>query len=165
MKKLIIINGVMGVGKTTISKALYKQIEDAVWLDGDWCWMMDPFVVNEQTKKMVIENITYQLNNFMKQDVIKNIVFNWVIDEDYIYQDIISRLTGNYRIYKITLMASKETITKRIVADIANGCRSQDNLNRSLEKLAKYEKLDSIKIYTDDKSVDTIVKEIITIIG
>lgn len=28
-KKLIIINGVMGVGKTTISKKLYKELEDS----------------------------------------------------------------------------------------------------------------------------------------
>lgn len=27
-KKLIIINGVMGVGKTTISKMLYKELEN-----------------------------------------------------------------------------------------------------------------------------------------
>jgi len=46
-KKLIIINGTMGVGKSTISKALYKNLENSVWLDGDWCWMMNPFIVNE----------------------------------------------------------------------------------------------------------------------
>lgn len=28
-KKLIIINGVMGVGKTSVSKALYKQLDNS----------------------------------------------------------------------------------------------------------------------------------------
>lgn len=165
MKKLIIINGVMGVGKTVISKALYQQLEHTVWLDGDWCWMMHPFVVNEQTKKMVIENITYQLNNFIKQVEFENIIFNWVIDEESIYQEILSKLIGEYNLYKITLMASEETITKRILKDINCGKRDIDNLTRSVERLKKYELLSSIKVDTDDKDCNTIVKEIITIIG
>ena len=71
MKKLIIINGTMGVGKTTVSERLYKSLENSFWLDGDSCWYMNPFVVNEENKKMVIENISFILNNFIvwrKQD-------------------------------------------------------------------------------------------------
>lgn len=49
-KKIIIINGVMGVGKTTISKLLYKELENSFWLDGDNCWMMNSFIVNEHHK-------------------------------------------------------------------------------------------------------------------
>lgn len=33
MKNLIIINGVMGVGKTTISRELNRQLDKSVWLD------------------------------------------------------------------------------------------------------------------------------------
>ena len=33
MKKLIFINGPMGVGKTTVCQHLYKQLPDSVWLD------------------------------------------------------------------------------------------------------------------------------------
>lgn len=63
MKKLIIINGTMGVGKTATSKALYQKLESSVWLDGDWCWMMNPFIVNEENKTMVIDNITHHFRN------------------------------------------------------------------------------------------------------
>ncbi len=65
-KKLIIINGVMGVGKTTICKVLYKKLNNSFWLDGDNCWMMNPFVVNEENKAMVLDNIVHVLNNFLK---------------------------------------------------------------------------------------------------
>ena len=65
MKKLIIINGVPGVGKTAVCKKLYKQILGSVWLDGDWCWMMNPFIVTKENKKMVEDNIVFILRNFL----------------------------------------------------------------------------------------------------
>ena len=40
-------------------------LEHAVFLDGDWCWDAQPFVVNEETKAMVIRNICFLLNNFL----------------------------------------------------------------------------------------------------
>ena len=74
-KKLIIINGTMGVGKTTIIKMLYKELENSFWLDGDNCWMMNPFIVNEENKKMVVDNITYILNSFIKNSNSQYIIF------------------------------------------------------------------------------------------
>ena len=37
-KKLIIIRGPMGVGKSAVSKRLKKALSQAVLLEGDWCW-------------------------------------------------------------------------------------------------------------------------------
>ena len=65
MKKLIIINGTMGVGKTTTCLELQKLIPKNVFLDGDWCWNMNPFVVNHETKTMVISNIVFLIDNFI----------------------------------------------------------------------------------------------------
>ena len=41
----------MGVGKTTVSHLLKKELHHSVMLDGDWCWDMHPFIVNDETKK------------------------------------------------------------------------------------------------------------------
>ena len=65
MKKLIMIGGTMGVGKTTISQLLKKELNHSVMLDGDWCWDMHPFIVNDETKKMVMDNIVYQLHSLL----------------------------------------------------------------------------------------------------
>ena len=46
----------MGVGKTTVSKELKNRLQKSVFLDGDWCWDMNPFVVNDETKAMVMDN-------------------------------------------------------------------------------------------------------------
>lgn len=90
-KKLIIINGVMGVGKTTISKALYKKLDNSFWLDGDNCWMMNPFEVTDENKFMVLDNISYILNNFIKNSKSKYIIFNWVIHTEDIMKDILKK--------------------------------------------------------------------------
>ena len=42
----------MGVGKTTVCQKLKRLLQNSVFLDGDWCWDMDPFVVTEETKAM-----------------------------------------------------------------------------------------------------------------
>jgi len=57
MKNIIFIGGTMGVGKSTVSQALKKDLNDSVCLDGDWCWDMNPFVVNGETNALVMDNI------------------------------------------------------------------------------------------------------------
>lgn len=165
-KKLIIINGVMGVGKTTVCKALYKKLNNSFWLDGDNCWMMNPFVVNEENKKMVLENITYLLNNFLKNSSTQYVVFNWVIPTDDIMNDILERIDiSDVLAYKITLMSSKDELVKRISKDIKNGVRDKGNIKRSLERFDLYRSMNTIKIDTTKKSIDNIVQEIIDIIN
>lgn len=37
MKRLIIINGTMGVGKSSVGQLLNKTIPNSAFVDGDWC--------------------------------------------------------------------------------------------------------------------------------
>lgn len=164
-KKLIIINGTMGVGKTSVSRCLYKSLENSFWLDGDSCWYMNPFVVNEENKNMVIENISFILNNFIKNSMSEYVVFNWVIQTDDIMKCVLDNLNlQNTEVFKITLMCSEDYLIRRIAKDIADGIRDSDCIKRSLDNLKLYERMDTIKIDTDNKSVDSIVKEIIEIV-
>lgn len=164
-KKLIIINGVMGVGKTTISRALNKSLENSFWLDGDNCWMMNPFVVNEENKKMVLNNIAYILNSFIDNSSSKYIIFNWVIHEEHIMDDILSKINiNNVDVYKITLMCSEEELIKRISSDIELGLRDEGNIKRSLERFNLYRNMNTIKIDTTNKSIEEILESIIEVI-
>lgn len=165
-KKLIIINGVMGVGKTTISKALYKKLDNSFWLDWDNCWMMNPFEVTDENKFMVLDNISYILNNFIKNSKSKYIIFNWVIHTEDIMKDILNKIdSSSVDVYKITLMCSKENLINRINKDIKLGLRYEDNIKRSLDRLELYNKMDTIKIDTSNKSIEDIVDEIKVILS
>ncbi len=65
MKRLLLIGGTMGVGKTAASQELKRLLPRAVFLDGDWCWDADPFVVTDETKAMVLDNIAYLFKQFL----------------------------------------------------------------------------------------------------
>ena len=160
-KKLLIINGVMGVGKTTVSKKLYKKLENSFWLDGDNCWNMNPFIVNEENKEMVLNNIGFMINSFLSNSSTKYVVFNWVIQSDEIMKSVLNKInTEDIDVYKITLMCTKEELIRRIEDDIKNGLRDDKNVKRSLERYNMYEKMDTIKVDTTNKTVNEIVSDI-----
>lgn len=147
MKKLIIINGTMGVGKTTTCLELQKLLPKNVFLDGDWCWSMNPFIVTEETKIMVVENIVYQLNNFIKCSQYENIIFCWVMHQQGIINSIIERLNiNNCDLHIFSLICSEKALIARIQKDIVNEKRTKDILERSISRIKSYENISSIKV-------------------
>ena len=65
MKRLILINGTMGAGKTAVCQELERELAPCAFLNGDWCWEMHPFQVTDETKAMVKQNICYLLSSFL----------------------------------------------------------------------------------------------------
>ena len=159
MKKLIIINGTMGVGKTTVCKELHQRLDKVVWLDGDWCWMMHPWVFSEENKEMVMKNIHFLLNNFLKNSSFDYIIISWVIHLEEIMAGILKGITEQYdRLYKITLVCAPEALKARMQKD------GRTNIQASLERLGMYKLMDTVKVDTTNREVGEIVDEILAII-
>ena len=113
MKKLYLIGGTMGVGKTTVSRILADMLPNCVFLDGDWCWDAHPFVVNDETKQMVMENICFMLGNFMRCRTYENVVFCWVMDMQDTIDAILSSLPwDDYEIVNISLVCDGRELKK-----------------------------------------------------
>ena len=122
MKRLYLLGGTMGVGKTTVSQQLKQDLPNSVFLDGDWCWDADPFQVTEETKSMVIRNICYLLNSFLHCTAYENIIFCWVMHEQSILDAITNRLdTDNCKVTKISLTADEINLRNRLASDITRG--------------------------------------------
>lgn len=161
MKNLIMINGTMGVGKTATCKELQKLLSNTVFLDGDWCWDMVPFTVNDETKCMVMDNIIFLLNNFLCCSVYENVIFCWVMHEQSIIDEIISNLKRkDCKIYVFSLICSEEALIRRIRKDISCGLRKNDVIVRALQRLCMYEKLNTEKIDVSEISAATAAKTI-----
>lgn len=164
MKNLYIIKGTMGIGKTTVSKLLKLNMPKSVFLDGDWCWDMHPFIVNAETKEMVIKNITYLLNNFLSCSEYENIIFCWVLNLEETQKEILSRLNlAGVRVIPISLVCEEKILEERLKKDISSGIRKEEIITRSKERLNQYKKHSGVIIDTSNLTPLEVVKKIIEI--
>ena len=88
MKNLVIVGGTMGVGKTATCRELQKILSRNVFLDGDSCWDMHPFVVTDETKAMVNSNIAHLLDGFLACPEFENVIFRSVLHEQQILDNL-----------------------------------------------------------------------------
>lgn len=163
MKNIYLIGGTMGVGKTTTCQIIKNKLNNCVFLDGDWFWDMHPFQVTEERKQMVLENICFLLNNFIKCSAYENIVFCWVMHQQTIIDYIISRLdAANCKIHFISLVCSEQALQARLRKDIDAGIRTEDAIRRSIERIPLYEKVNTYKVdvskITPEQVADYIIR-------
>ena len=168
MKRLYVIGGTMGVGKTTVCRRLARRLPNSAFLDGDWCWYSHPFTVTEQTKQVVMENIGFMLQNFLKCPDYQNVIFCWVMDQSSILDEVISRIEpalGDTSLFCITLTASPQAIQEHLQKDIDAQLREEDIIEHSLARLALYDKLSTYKLDISNLTPNQAAKAIIQFIA
>ncbi len=164
MKNIYIVGGTMGVGKTAVCQELKKKLPASVFLDGDWCWDMHPFQVNDETKAMVIQNITFLLNQFIRCSAYENIIFCWVMHEQSIIDSIVGQFEAiNCKIKAISLVCDEVALRERLQKDIDDGIRMPDVMERSITRIPLYSQLNTIKIDTTEKSISQVCEEVMNI--
>lgn len=165
VKKLIIINGTMGVGKSTVCNMLLDKLVPSVYLDGDWCWNMNPFIVSEENKTMVESNIAHLLKSYLNNSGYEYIIFCWVIHKESIFNKILLPLKDfDFELHKISLVCSQEALKRRLEIDVQKGKREADIINSSIERLEFYDEMDTIKVDVSDTTPEQTAIEIIKIL-
>lgn len=150
-KHLYLIGGTMGVGKTTTCRILKEKLDRSVFLDGDWCWDMHPFTVNDETKAMVTDNICHQLNNFLHCSELEHIIFCWVMHEQSIIDSLLARLDlRGCAVHVVSLVCSEAALRARLQRDIEAGIRTKDVLERSIARLPLYALVKGTKLDVSD---------------
>ncbi len=161
-KRLYIIGGTMGVGKTATSLCLQQCLPKSVFLDGDWCWYMRPFQLTEETKRLAMDNICYLLNRFLRCSVFENIVFCWVLHEQSILDELLARLdTARCDVYAVSLVCERQALIDRIQRDVNASVRSADVLERSIARLPLYTTLKTDHLDVSILSPEQAAKEIL----
>lgn len=147
MKRLIVVRGTMGAGKSTVCKELLHLLQPGVWLDGDWCWKMEPFAPNEENRAMVMENISFLLRNFLRNTQLGYVIFCWVLHQDAILDDLLARLEGEpYDLTVVNLDVSEASLRQRLEGDIRRGERAEDVVERSVARLPLYRTLRGVHL-------------------
>ncbi len=125
--------------------------------------MQSKYTIMElEEELMVMENICFLLNQFIRCSAYENIIFCWVMHEQGIIDEIISKLeTEDCQIYTISLICDVDVLKKRLQKDIDAGIRSEDVIQRSIARIGLYEKLDTEKIdvshITSEQAAERII--------
>lgn len=139
MKRLYIVGGPMGVGKTAVCRVLQSRLPDAVFLDGDWCWDARPFHVTDETVAVAMDNIRHMLNNYLRCSAWQSVIFCWVLHRQSIADEILSGLDLTLcEVIHVNLICDEATLIARLSADIGDGIRTEGVIERSLERLPLY---------------------------
>lgn len=166
MKRLILVGGPMGVGKTAACQLLKARLPRCVFLDGDWCWDMHPFIVTDETRTMAMNNIVHLLSSFLTCSELENVLFCWVLHEQTILDDLLSRLPlENCAVTSVSLVAPPSILRARLHQDVEAGLRAPDVIARSLAYLPKYGALNTEKLDTGALDAAQTAREIARLAG
>lgn len=158
--KVIILNGPMGVGKTTVGKYIAEHNPGTAFIDGDWCMDIHPFVGNNETRAMAVDNILYMIGNYQKCSECSMVVLVWLMDDPKVVKQIsdgIMNLNAQPMLY--TLICGQEELIRRWEKDTQCEWRTDEWLNVSLKSLSSFASMENI-IDTDGLSVEHIAEMI-----
>jgi tRNA uridine 5-carbamoylmethylation protein Kti12 len=119
LKKLVLITGAPGVGKTTVCKELFSMIDGCAWLDSDWCYMVNPWHSKTKEQQKYIED-TYGriLRSYFTDTATSTIIFSWVMHSPFMFDIIINQLDGmEFKLYKIALICDMKSHIYRKTKD------------------------------------------------
>ena len=154
--KVMILNGPMGVGKTTVGKYIADQNPGTAFIDGDWCMDIHPFVGNQETKAMAVDNILHMIGNYLNCSVCSMVVLVWLMDDPWVIRTItegVSALKADVK--NVTLVCTREALISRWKNDRSCSWRTDEWLNVSLRSLPGFAAMDNT-IDTSGLSVDRI---------
>ena len=137
--KVIILNGPMGVGKTTVGKYIADRYPGTALIDGDWCMDLHPFVGSRETKAMAVDNILHMIRNYRECSVCSMVVLVWLMDDAWVIQRIMEGLSAMQAEVKyVTLVCDRENLIRRWNDDRNCEWRTEDWLNVSLKSLPEF---------------------------
>ena len=142
--KVIVINGPMGVGKTTVGRLIADKHPGTAFIDGDWCMDIHPFVGNRETKAMAVDNILHMIGNYLKCSACGMVVLVWLMDDPRVLREItdgIAALGAEAR--NVTLVCGREQLISRWKQDRDCEWRTDEWLEVSLRSLPYFASLEN----------------------
>ena len=152
-KRLILISGSPCVGKTAMGTRLFESYDNIAYLDGDWCWCVPPFSVEDKRLRNGDRSVSFVLSNYLDSEFEFVFFASVVLTDAKIRENILHGITAkDYETISFTLTCSEETLKKRHDKRGDKGETSYFWLN-----LPPYP--GDIVIDTDNKHIREIVKE------
>lgn len=144
MKKLIVIIGPNGVGKSTTAMKMKEQYSKTAFVDSDWCRAINPFTLTDITKKTVMENLYCLLRNYLLCAEINTIIFtySWHGGRKEIYDNLIKQLQNDgidFQEIIVILKCSETENRKRALIDNRNKERIERGMKNTFSFYNKFQ--------------------------
>ena len=119
MKKLVLVTGPVGVGKTSVCEQVFKSLDDCAWLDADWCWMVNPWRAKTPNQKTCAEDLFARiLRGYLVDPNIHIALFSWVMHAAWMFDLVSSPLSDiDLEIYRIALVCDQAQHVDRMRND------------------------------------------------
>ncbi|MEM1214926.1 MAG: AAA family ATPase [Bacteroidota bacterium] len=112
---IIILNGALGVGKTSVSWALNQLLEPSVMLDGDYLGAVNPFDLHDPQRTAYLYRTVAHLIRFHQQHGFQYFIFNYVFEHAEALQQLYRELAPlALDTHSFLLECSPETQRQRI---------------------------------------------------
>ena len=154
--KVIILNGPMGIGKTTVGTCIADKHPGTAFIDGDWCMDLHPFVGTKETKEMAIDNILHMIRNYKDCSACKMVVLAWLMDEDWVCEQLVTGIREmGMDVETVTLVCDEKQLKQQWAADRNCPWRTDEWLAVALRSLEHFSKSDDC-IKTDGLSIEEV---------
>ena len=155
MKKLVLLGGPTGVGKTTALRGIQGRFDASALLDADDVWRVGSKLATPANRIMAIRNVTNTMRGYFEADCELGIV-SWVFARPELYQPVIDALKNHVdSIQQLYLVADPETLEVRLKER-----GEPDRIEYALSRLELIESLPFTKIDTTNLSCEQVVDAI-----
>ena len=129
---IIIINGSLGVGKSSVARELHWKFDKSVYLDGDHIGDMHPFEIYDDARIDHLYRTLALLVNFHQKNGYDNFVINYVFESPESLGDLLDLLRPlDASIHVYWLTCNEQEQARRIRA------RSRDQLGWELDRFVE----------------------------
>ena len=112
---IVILNGSVGVGKTTVAWALSRSFEKAVMLDGDYIGAVHPFEIYSDARISYLYKTFEHLIRFHQTHGYQNFVINYVFESPELLAALVGPLEAlDSRVYTFWLTCAEPEQRARI---------------------------------------------------
>ena len=133
---IIIINGSLGVGKSSVADQLHYKFDKSVHLDGDYIGEVHPFEIYDDTRISHLYRTLELLIGFHQKSGYHNFVINYVFESSESLQELLDLLRPlDSSIYIYWLTCQEEEQAKRIQN------RKRDELEWELSRFVELQRI------------------------